>query len=206
MDWHKSGQMVHGADITSLTNLNLVRTVEDKDGVIWAGAEINPMPNGWSLFRIDHGKASPYNLPEFVGLGFTPLFADKEGRLWADSEKGIWRILPGLPKLFQKQTKRSSAMSEDIIRLIALRGGRTNLKIPADGTSEDYLGKIDGHQINTMLRDNEGGLWIGTYGQGIVHLHDGRIDHFSSVRRSFFRHCRVDIPGQGRQCVGDDSR
>ncbi len=70
---------------------------EDKDGVIWAGAEVCPTPNCFSLFRIDHGKVSPLTLPEFAGVGFTPLFVDCEGRLWAGSEKGIWRILPGPP-------------------------------------------------------------------------------------------------------------
>ena len=164
-----------------LDKLNLVRLAEDKDGVIWAGAEINLTPHGLSLFRIDHGKFRPYNLPEFAGLGFTPLFVDKEGRLWADSEKGIWRILPGPPKLVQKKALRSSVMSEDSVGALLYAEAGKIWKISEDGASADYLGKIAGHQINTMLRDNEGGLWIGTYGEGIVHLHDGRVDHFSSV-------------------------
>src|SRR5262249_19762716 len=33
--------------------------------------------------------------------------------------------------------------------------------------------------IRTLLRDRDGGLWIGTRDQGIVHVHHGKIDGFS---------------------------
>ena len=46
-----------------------------------------------------------------------------------------------------------------------------------DLSRRDRRKKINGRAI---ARDREGGLWIGTSGEGIVHLHDGRVDHFSS--------------------------
>lgn len=167
--WHKYHE---------LDKLRRVRLAEDNDGVIWAGAET---PGSLSLFRIDRGKASAYKLPEFAGLGFTPLLVDRAGRLWADTERGIWRILPGPPKLIQEKTLRSSAFGEDSAgALLYAQEGRIR-RLSAEGASEDYLGKIEGSPINTMLRDKEGGLWIGTTGQGIVHLHEGRLDRFTSL-------------------------
>jgi signal transduction histidine kinase/ligand-binding sensor domain-containing protein len=166
-----------------LDTLDRVRLAEDKDGVIWAGAENSPTPDSFSLFRIDRGKVSSYKLPEFLGLGFTPLFVDRNGRLWADTEKGIWRILPGPPKLVQKKTLRSPAFSEDSTgALLYEQAGRIR-KLSAEGTSEDYLGKAEGNPLNVraIFCDKEGGLWIGTMGQGIVHLHEGHIDHFTSL-------------------------
>ena len=164
-----------------LDALDRVRLAEDKEGVIWAGGETNPGPHGWSLFHIDHGKAGAYKLPELAGLGFTPLFVDREGRLWADSERGIWRILSGPPKLVLKKTARSSVFSEDSTgALLYAQGGRI-CRLSAEGKSEDYLRALEGNQINTMLRDTEGGLWIGTTGRGIVHLHEGRVDQFTAL-------------------------
>jgi ligand-binding sensor domain-containing protein len=168
--WHKYRE---------LDSLRRVRLAEDRDGGIWAGAE-TPRPNSVSLFRIDRGKVRPFNLPEFFGLGFTPLFGDKEGRLWADSERGIWRILPGPPKLVLRKTLRSSVLNEDSAGALLYAQGGKIWTLSAEGTSEDCLGKVLGHQINSMLRDKDGGLWVGTYGQGIFHLHEGRLDHFSS--------------------------
>ena len=59
-------------------------------------------------------------------------------------------------------------MSEDSLGSLLYAEAGQIWEILGDGTSEDYLGKIDGHQINTMLRDNEGGLWIGTMGRASV--------------------------------------
>ena len=166
-----------------LDALRRVRLAEDNDGVIWVGAESSPTPNSFSLFYLDHGEFHAYNLPEFRGLGLTPLFADKEGRLWADSRKGIWRILPGPPKLVLKKPIPTPVFSEDSAGdLLYAEAGRIR-KLSAEGTSEDYLGDLQGPHLNvrTMMRDKEGGLWVGTFGQGIIHLHEGHLDHFTSL-------------------------
>jgi signal transduction histidine kinase/ligand-binding sensor domain-containing protein len=166
-----------------LDALTRVRLAEDKDGVIWVGAEISPAPNGFSLFRIDHGKVDSYKLPEFAGLGFTPLFVDSRGRLWADTERGIWQILPGPPKLIHEKTSRTSAFSEDSAGELLYPDAGRIWKLSSEGPPEDYLGKLETNPLNirALFCDKEGGLWIGTMGQGIVHLHEGRIDHFTSL-------------------------
>jgi ligand-binding sensor domain-containing protein len=86
---------------------------EDQDGVIWAGVGGQPTADSCSLFRIDRGKAECYKRPEIAGLGFSRLYVDREGRLWADSKIGIWRILPGPPMLIQKESLPVDAFCED---------------------------------------------------------------------------------------------
>ncbi|HCT60832.1 MULTISPECIES: sensor histidine kinase [Acidobacterium] len=167
----------------ALNALRRVRLAEDRDGVIWVGAENSPTPTGFSLFSIDHGEVIAHRLPEFAGLGLTPFLADKEGRLWADSKKGIWQLLPGLPKLVLNKTVPTPVFCEDAAgELLFAERGRV-MKLTAQGTVEDYFGKLQSSPLNvrTMMRDRDGGLWIGTFGQGIVHFHEGRLDHFTSV-------------------------
>jgi len=166
-----------------LDSLHRVRLAEDKDGVIWVSAEENTTTNSFGLFHIIHGVVGAYKLPEFLNLALVPLFADREGRLWADSTRGIWQILPGPPKLVLKKQVETPVFSEDSVGALLYAENERVRKLSAEGSSVDYLGKLQGPPLNvrTMMRDRDGGLWIGTFGQGIVHLHEGRIDHFTSL-------------------------
>jgi ligand-binding sensor domain-containing protein len=64
--------------------------------------------------------------------------------------------------------------------LISMRGGIRQL---VDGKPEAYPLPSAGRQSypNKLLRDRDGGLWIGTADRGLVHMHAGRTDVFSST-------------------------
>jgi len=165
-----------------LDNSSLVHLAEDRDGTIWAGVGGRPAPNACSLFRIDHGKVECYRRPELAGLNLARLYADSKGTLWADADSGIWRILPGAPQLIEKTTIRVTAFAEDSHRTLLYASGGPIWSLTANGRFKPYLSEVEGKKIHVraIARDREGGLWIGTGGEGIVHLHDGRVDHFSS--------------------------
>jgi ligand-binding sensor domain-containing protein/two-component sensor histidine kinase len=171
--WHR----YHELDSSSLVQL-----AEDQDGVIWAGVGGRPTSDSCSLFRIGRGKSECYKRPEIAGLDFSRLYVDREGRLWADSKIGIWRILPGPPMLIHKESLPVDAFCEDSDGSLLYTLNGPIWKLSAEGRPENYLEKVDGTRIIgwAMLRDREGDLWIGTSGVGIVHLHEGRVDHFSS--------------------------
>jgi signal transduction histidine kinase/ligand-binding sensor domain-containing protein len=63
---------------------------------------------------------------------------------------------------------------------IAMRGGLRQL---VGGKSEAYPVPSAGRQFNPsrLLRDRNGGLWIGTSDQGLLHMHQGRTDRFAQV-------------------------
>jgi signal transduction histidine kinase/ligand-binding sensor domain-containing protein len=167
----------HEFDTMSLLNL-----AEGNDGTVWVGVGNRSTPDSCSLFRIVQGKAECYKRPEFAGLNFVLLYVDSKGSLWGDAEVGIWRILPGPPKLMQKTTSRIGAFGEDSEGTLLYTSNGPIWKLSADGRSEIYLDKIEGTAINGrgISRDRDGGLWIGTSGEGIVHVHEGRVDHFST--------------------------
>jgi ligand-binding sensor domain-containing protein len=50
-----------------------------------------------------------------------------------------------------------------------------------DGKTEAYPlpGTLQRFNAHRLLRDRDGGLWIGTSGQGLVHVHHGRTDVFA---------------------------
>src|SRR5262249_37163440 len=49
-----------------------------------------------------------------------------------------------------------------------------------DGKTEMYpLASMRRFSARRMLRDRDGGLWIGTQDRGLVHVHQGRTDVFS---------------------------
>jgi signal transduction histidine kinase/streptogramin lyase len=59
--------------------------------------------------------------------------------------------------------------------LIAMRGG---IRRFVDGKSEAYPLSA-GEQPSRLLRDRNGGLWIGTMDRGLLHVHQGRTDLFA---------------------------
>jgi ligand-binding sensor domain-containing protein len=66
---------------------------------------------------------------------------------------------------------------DDGALLIVLRDGIRQL---VDGKAKAYqLSGVGQLQPTRLLRDQNGGLWIGTAGRGILHVHQGRTDLFA---------------------------
>src|SRR5260370_3674091 len=70
---------------------------------------------------------------------------------------------------------------EDAALLIATTGAVMRL---AEGKAEvvcPFPTARQGFRVLRMLRDRDGGLWVGPAGRGIVHVHQGRTDVFSQL-------------------------
>src|SRR6202030_277985 len=95
-----------------------------------------------------------------------------------------WR--PGLPEFYAvpgllNGRMQGMADSEDDALLIATTGAVMRL---ADGKAEAvyrFPTARQGFRFLRMLRDHDGGLWVGPAGRGIVHVHQGRTDEFSEL-------------------------
>jgi ligand-binding sensor domain-containing protein len=61
-----------------------------------------------------------------------------------------------------------------------LVGTYTRIKRLVDGRLEPYpVDFAREFRVRGLYRDREGSLWIGTTGQGLLHLHQGTVDVFA---------------------------
>jgi ligand-binding sensor domain-containing protein/signal transduction histidine kinase len=150
--------------------------LEDREGTIWAG--VSGIPTA-KLCAIQRGRAKCYGGDGSLGRGVFLLYEDKRGNLWAGAETGLWRWKPGSPKRYPTpDTPQDLIDGDNGALLIAMPVGIRQLihgkaeAYPLPGSAGD-LGAL------RLLRDRNGGLWIGTAIQGLWHVHEGRTDVFA---------------------------
>jgi signal transduction histidine kinase/ligand-binding sensor domain-containing protein len=153
--------------------------IEDREGTIWVA--------GWALTtgrlcKIQSGSIECYGEDGRFGSGVTALYEDSGGHLWVGGMNGLWRWKPGPPTLYPMPdpTQRIYALleSDDGGLLVAQHTGITKLK---NGKFEPYPLPA-GFQPHRLLRDRDGGLWIGALvDSGLLHIHNGRTDRFTNA-------------------------
>ena len=169
----------NGAKLTAYSELDsqLVATLlQDHEGTVWAGALGAPTGR---LCAIRSGGMQCYGQDGTLGRTVLSLYEDSTGNLWAGTQSGLWRWRPGLPTHYAVPgTELNDLNAGDEGELfIAMPGGMRQL---VHGKSELYPMR-GGKPINAnrLLRDHDGGLWIGTLDRGLIHVHHGRTDVFS---------------------------
>lgn len=162
-----------------LAGMDVDALLEDHEGTVWAGGVSGP--NG-RLCAIRNGAVDCQGAEGSFGAGVGSLY-EVHGDLWAGTRAGLWRWKPTPAKLYQEPGPVSSI--QDLIEgdtgtlRLAQYGGIRQLK---NGKIEAYRLPVNGQfDPIRLLRDREGGLWIGTVGQGLLHLHQGKLDVFTSV-------------------------
>jgi len=177
-----------GTDLTRYppTDKSFVTSLlEDHEGTVWAGLFGDPA----RLCDVRAGQARCASADGGFGGYVWSLGEDAAGSLWAGAESGVWRWTPGTPRRFQMPHMRIADLStgDDGHILIAIRGAGIRqladdrlvpLEIRRASRPEESLSDRD-IKANKLLRDRDGGLWIGTDGLGIVHVKDGMADSFT---------------------------
>ena len=165
--------------VTELAGQVVTTLLEDRKGTIWAG--------GWAtstgrVCAIRNRSAKCYGEDGSLGQGVHSLYEDSGGNLWLGAVTGLWRWKPGPPKLYPMPdpTPGINALIEGDkgALLIADHAGILQLD---DGKIQPYALSGVGWPIKggTLLRDRNGGLWIGTSDRGLLHVYKGRTDQFS---------------------------
>jgi signal transduction histidine kinase/ligand-binding sensor domain-containing protein len=152
--------------------------LEDHRGAVWAGGLATPTAR---LCAIQSAKVQCYGADGSFGAGVLSLYEYGDS-LWAGAATGLWRWtdppklypLPGpLPELSALVKGDNGAL------WMALHGGISQL---VDGKVQPYpLPSSRSFRPRVFLRDREGDLWIGTSGQGLLHVHQGTTDLFTSA-------------------------
>jgi signal transduction histidine kinase/ligand-binding sensor domain-containing protein len=164
--------------------------LEDRDGTVWAGilGDTADTPNG-RLCAIRSGHAQCYSEGGAFGSFVWSLGEDSSGTLWAGADSGVWRWNPG-------PARRYATPGMRVGDLLKADDGRLLIGISGAGLKRLVADKLEPYPIhsamnrdallpdrevdsNKLLRDHDGGLWIGTHQRGLVHVHNGRTDVFT---------------------------
>jgi ligand-binding sensor domain-containing protein len=158
---------LHGVSITAIT--------EDKDGTVWAGGTGNPRAQ---LCGFHNEQVHCFGGDGAFGIWVRSIYEDQAGNLWVGSERGVWRWKPGVPKLYPSSSSAPGLSSDEHGTLLI--ANYHALGALTDGKEQPYPIKISSGPIRThsLLRDKDGGVWIGTEGDGLAHLHGGKFDTY----------------------------
>ena len=154
--------------------------LEDREGTVWAG-ELGTSTG--RLCAIRTGRVQCYGEDGRFGVGILSLY-EHMGDLWAGAFTGLWRWKPGPPRLYPVPGRPNP----NITGLIEGDNGALWIATP-EGMQQFVNGKVEpypfpaGGQFHThrLFRDREGSLWIGTRDQGLWHVHQGKVDGFTSA-------------------------
>jgi ligand-binding sensor domain-containing protein len=165
--------------------------LEDREGTVWAGILAgSPESPAGRLCAIRSGRVECYLQGGAFGTFVWSLFEDGSGELWAAAESGLWRWKPGAPTRYATPGVRIDDLSKTdegrVLIAISRRGleqvlGDKLAAYPIRSASNPNMLLSDRDvNSNKLLRDRDGGIWIGTHERGIIHLHQGRTDLFTT--------------------------
>ncbi|HET6975311.1 MAG TPA: two-component regulator propeller domain-containing protein [Pyrinomonadaceae bacterium] len=173
----KNGKLENYA---ALSDRYVFKILEDHEGTIWVtGLTIAT----GRLCAIRDSNVQCFGDDGSLGRGAFNLFEDSKGNLWAGVKDGLWRWKPGPPKFYSLAGEPDGIQcfgeDTDGTLLVGWNGGIHRF---IDGKTEPYQipGKTGQLRPRRILRDRDGSLWIGTFNEGVIHVHQGRADVFGS--------------------------
>src|SRR5262249_50657093 len=115
------------------------------------------------------------------GIGVVSLLAEA-GNLWVGATTGLWQWKPSEPAHYAVALRNLNALlkSDDGPLLIGTPEGVRQL---VGGQIQSFPSKNVGRPASAyrMLRDKDGGLWVGTLGRGLMHMPHERSDLFTQL-------------------------
>lgn len=162
--------------------------IEDREGTIWAGTWGDTTVPPARLCAVRGGHVQCWGDDGRFGKRVAAIYQDTSGSIWAYGDNSLWRVNRGELLRVAQQDINVSAISqaENGHAVIASYGGALwefgetlrTYRIHGRGRIDQFL---SAHEVNAnkLLRDRDGGLWIGTVDHGLIHLHHGRTDVFT---------------------------
>ena len=158
---------------------------ETSDGTVWAGTL---REGGGRVCEVRSGGARCSGEDGAFGRAVWAFYEEHPGELWAAAESGLWRLRPGPRKRYPTPSELIGLTQADDGRLLAAVHSGGLWQLAADRL-ESYPIRAAVHpnqllqsrdlDANRVLRDRDGGLWIGTVERGLIHVHQGRTDIFT---------------------------
>lgn len=152
--------------------------MEDHDGTLWVGTGGGLLPG--RLCAIRGSSFQCYGEDGGLSRAVMGLYEDRRGSLWVGVQNGLWKWKPGQPKFYPLAEAPDTirAIAEDVSGAL-LVGWKNGIYLFVDGKTEGYSSSAGQFHAYRMLRDRNGGLWVGTEDRGLLHIHEGKTDVFS---------------------------
>ena len=164
--------------------------LEDREGTVWAGM-FKGATSPARLCAIRGSNVQCHGKGEF-GTFVWSVGEDGTGAIWAGAESGYWQWKPGPPKRY------AIASDSRVGDMVLSDNGSMIFGISRAGLKQASAGKLRSFPVysatnrnvllpdrevdsNKLLRDRDGGLWIGTNERGLIHTHNGRTDVFAKA-------------------------
>jgi ligand-binding sensor domain-containing protein len=172
VQFYETGKVSGAPGVTSI--------LVDRAGAVWVGTAGY---RSGGLCRVDSNVLRCYNQNDSSAVsGVLSMLEDRAGNVWVGG-KGLCQWKAGVcVNQLSAPVGTISSIAEDphgeIWAVTTAEGGLKHLHgrklvpYPFPGSSRRM-------QPGVLLSDRDGGLWIGTYGQGLFHLHAGRVDQFT---------------------------
>ena len=174
-----------------LAGRDIYTVYEDRQGVVWAsGIQWETASSPGKLCAIKGRDVQCYGGDGKLGFGVLSIYEDSRGNLWLAAANGLWRWKPGTPQEYDLPIALQAGTSYfNFSRNAICEDDDGRLLIAADrGFGKLINGKIEVYPhpagmplgtTATLLKDRDGGLWIGTLDAGILHEHRGKTDAFT---------------------------
>jgi PAS domain S-box-containing protein len=152
--------------------------LEGRDGTVWAGGFGSPTGK---LCAMRGESTNCYGDDGSLGAAVTSLYEDGDGSLWVGAATGLWRWKPGPPRRYPSERIPS-------FQGFAQGDHDTGVMVAIDSVSRIAGDKLVEYPLQGvpspltaahLLRDRNGGLWIGTNAHGVVHSYEGKTSLFS---------------------------
>jgi len=173
----KDGKLTHYPE---LAGHYVFALLEDREGTVWVGT--TSIPNG-KLCSIQNDRVQFFGEDGSLGRAVLSLYEDRKGSLWVGVVSGLWRWKPGPPQFFALSSGPNAIRilgEDDDALLIRSSAGIQRF---VDGRTEAYPlpDALRQSRPSKVLRDRDGGLWIGSYNDGLAHICKGKTDRYSSA-------------------------
>jgi ligand-binding sensor domain-containing protein/signal transduction histidine kinase len=157
----------------------IFRLLQDHEGTVWVSGGRVPIGR---LCAIRDGSVRCSGDDGGFGVAVVGLYEDAKRNLWLGVNDGLWRWRPAPPQFRPVPGASDGIQSFSEGDHGALLFGTGNgIRRLADGKIESYLVPdiVNQFGVRGLLRDRDGGLWIGTSDRGLVHRHLRRTDVFT---------------------------
>jgi diguanylate cyclase (GGDEF)-like protein len=179
---------------TGLSGNDIAALAEGSDGSVWVGTD-------QGLDRWQNGKVRVWHSADGLpGEQVTALQVDAKGLLWVATQAGLARFDGTQFTAYTTQ----NGLPGNALSALALAPDGAIWAATTDGQMARETGgavtaapvQLPHNDVDTMLFDLDGNLWIGFQNQGLARLHDGVLTQFDS---------RNGLPGQSVEALLEDA-